>query len=43
MDALCPSCKESTGAVVEKEVMDSGGLSVSFECHGCDEQWDVVF
>ena len=43
MDALCPTCTESTGAVVTKDVLDAGGLSVLFECEQCDEQWTVVF
>lgn len=43
MDALCPECTESTGTVISKEVLDSGGLSVTFECEQCDERWTVVF
>ena len=43
MDALCPECTEATGRVVSKDVLDAGGLSVTFECRRCDEQWDVVF
>ena len=42
MDAICPAC-ESAGAVVEKDVLDEGGLSVTFECEQCDERWNVVF
>lgn len=43
MEARCPSCKERTGASVEKEVLDGGGLSVVFECVECGERWNVVF
>lgn len=43
MEARCPSCTETSGTVVEKRVLDGGGLSVSFRCERCDERWTVVF